>query len=136
MPPRGKRKYTLGDITDLLSEMLLAEKYILIVRKTSFTVRPTNEEVGPGRRMPCRLDDLKNRGKTEWLLVVLPLTTLKARDLVPEIKKMMGPLGKVGVLEKANELLLADTVGSLRRIHQKVNEMKVREAEKKGGKRG
>jgi hypothetical protein len=47
------------------------------------------------------------------------------------IKKMMGPLGKVRVLEEDNKLLLVDTVGSLRRIHQKVKDLESREATKK-----
>jgi type II secretory pathway component GspD/PulD (secretin) len=129
---KGKRKYTLQEINDLLSEMLLAENYILIIRKTSLGLKPADEEIRddePG--LLCPLDELKDRGKTEWVLVVLPLTTLKAKDLGPEIKKMMGPDGKVRVLEKANKLYLGDTVGNLRRIYQKVKDMQSKEAAKK-----
>ena len=42
--------------------------------------------------------------------------TLRARDFGREVKKLMGPFGEVIVLEKANQLILQDTAGNLRRI--------------------
>jgi RNA polymerase sigma factor (sigma-70 family) len=128
VPPKDKRRYTLGEITDLLNEILLAKKYILVRRAASFTVLPADEKVDPTLVPRVRPEDLAKRGKTELVTVVVPLTKLSAKDLAPEVKKIMGPFGEVVVLEKANRLVLQDTAGNLRHIYRVIQEI---EAEKK-----
>jgi type II secretory pathway component GspD/PulD (secretin) len=129
IPPEGKREYTLTEITDLLSEMLFAKKYIFAVRESSFTVLPAGEEVC-GRVALIRVKDLGKRGKMELGSMILRLTTLKAKELGPEVKKMMAPFGRVVVLEKSNTLCLFDTVGNLRRVHQMIKAREVRQTGK------
>jgi RNA polymerase sigma factor (sigma-70 family) len=125
-----QRQYTLEEITDHLNELLLAKNYLLVRREASFTVLLADEKIDATLLPRVRLDDLAKRGKTELVTVVLPLTHLYAQDIGPEVKKMMGPFGAVVILEKANRLILQDTAGNLRRIHELVKEVEAKEAEK------
>jgi type II secretory pathway component GspD/PulD (secretin) len=123
IPAKGKGKFTLAEITDILNEMLLTQKYILIRRDATFTVLPGDEKVDPILVPRVRLDDLAKRGKTELVSVLLPLTVLKAKDSAPEIKKLMGTFGDIVVLDKPNQFVLQDTAGNLRQIQQMIKDM-------------
>jgi type II secretory pathway component GspD/PulD (secretin) len=127
--PRNK-KYTLEEITDILNEALLAQKFILVRRAASFTVLPADEKIDPTLLPRVSLDDLEKRGRTELVTVMMPLK-LKANEIAPDVKKLLGPFGSVVVLEKANQLLLQDTAGNLRQICQTIKEIEVRDAGKK-----
>jgi RNA polymerase sigma factor (sigma-70 family) len=131
IPPRGKRTYTLAEITDILNEALLARKYLLLRRTATFTVLPADEKVDPTLVPRVRLGDLEKRGRTELVSVVLPLTRVRAKEVGGDVKKMLGPFGEVVVVEKGNLLLLQDTAGNLRRITQTIKDMETREAEKR-----
>jgi RNA polymerase sigma factor (sigma-70 family) len=131
--PRPGRRYTLAEITDVLNEALLAQKFILVRRPASFTVLPADERVDPTLLPQVPLDDLEKRGRTELVRVALPLKALSATDLGPEVKKMLGPFGEVVVLPRSNQLLLQDTAGTLRRALRTVQELEAKEGKKRGG---
>jgi hypothetical protein len=118
IPAKGKVRYTLAEITDILNEMLLSQKYILIRRDVTFTVLPADQKIDPVLVPRVRLDELAKRGKTELVSVVLPVTGPSAKELGPDVKKMLGPFGEIVVLEKVNQLILQDTAGNLRQIHE------------------
>jgi hypothetical protein len=80
-----------------------------------------------------RLDDLDRRGRTELVAVMLPLTTLSAEDVGPDVRKLLGPFGEVVVLVRANQLLLRDTAGNVRLVHETIKVMEAREARRKKG---
>jgi RNA polymerase sigma factor (sigma-70 family) len=136
IPPKGKRQYTLAEITDLLNEALLAQKYILIRRTATFTVLPADEKIDPSLVLRVSLDDLGERAKTELVSVELPLTDVSADDLGPDVKKMLGPFGDVVVLKRGNRLILQDTAGNLGRIVRTIRDIEAREAEKKRDSKG
>jgi RNA polymerase sigma factor (sigma-70 family) len=131
VPAPGKRQYTLEEITDFLNEALLAQKYLLVRRDASFTVLPAEEKIDPSLLPRVGVDDLEKRGKTELVTVMLALANLTAKELAPDVKKLLGPFGEVVVLEKANQFILQDTAGNLRRICQTIKDVEAREAEKK-----
>jgi hypothetical protein len=79
------------------------------------TILPVDEKIDPSIPPRITLDDLKDRGKTELVSVVLPLKSMTAKDAAPEIKRMMGALGEITVLSN-NQLVVQDTVGNLRRV--------------------
>ena len=132
IPPKGK-KFTLTEITDILNETLLSQKdkYILIRRAASFTVLPADEKVDPTFVPRVGLDDLDKRGKYELVSVVLSLTNLQAKEIAPDIRKMMGPFGDVTILEKSNQLVMQDMAGNLRVLRQTIKDMAALAAEKK-----
>ncbi len=123
--PRNK-KYTLEEITDILNEALLAQKFILVRRAASFTVLPADEKIDPTLLPRVSLDDLEKRGRTELVTVMMPLKR-KASEIAPDVKKLLGPFGSVVVLENANQLLLQDTAGNLRQICQTIKEIETRD---------
>jgi RNA polymerase sigma factor (sigma-70 family) len=136
IPPRGKRTYTLAEITDILNEALLERKYLLIRRTVTFTVLPADEKVDPTLVPRVRVGDLEKRGRTELVSVVLPLTRVRAKEIGGDVKKMLGPFGAIVVVEKGNLLLLQDTAGNLRRITQTIKDLETREAEKRPPSKG
>jgi type II secretory pathway component GspD/PulD (secretin) len=117
--PPGKQ-YTLPEIIDLINEALLSgsatQKYLLINRERSFALVPADEKIDPALLPRVRLDELALRGNTEIVSVVVPLRSVSAEDAAPEVKKLLGPFGNVVALARANQLVLVDTVGNLRRI--------------------
>jgi hypothetical protein len=121
IPPRGKQ-YTLAEIIDILNESLMQQKHILIRRERQFTILPA-DQIDPLLVPRVRIEDLEQRGSTELVSVVVPLKALAAGDIAPEIKKMLGPFGEVIVISQGNRLLLRDTAGNLRRIHQLIREL-------------
>src|SRR5215813_2502710 len=62
--------------------------------------------------------ELEKHANSELVSVVVPLTSIPAEDAASEMKKMLGPFGTVVPLLRANQLLLQDTVGNLKRISQ------------------
>jgi hypothetical protein len=124
VPPPGSvgatQGYTVPEIVDILNEALQQQKYLLIRRDTSFTLVPADEKIDPALVPRVGVDDLKNRGKTELVSILVPLKGAKAEDIAPEVKKMMGSFGEVIAL-RDNRLILQDTAGNLRRIVETID---------------
>jgi hypothetical protein len=129
IPPPGK-KYTLPEITDIINEGLLSQKGLLVRRNTTFSVLPADEKVDPILIPRVRLEELPKRGKTELISVVIPLTYLKAKDVGPEVKKLLGTFGDIVVMEKANQFVIQDTAGNLAQVNATIVDMEIREGVK------
>jgi general secretion pathway protein D len=116
---RGQ-KYSIPEIIDIINEGLLTneatQKYYLINRPTSFTLIPANEPVNPALIPPITVDQMKEHGNSELVQITYALKTLDASEFEPEVKKMMGPFGQTATLTQANQMVLTDTVGNLKRI--------------------
>jgi RNA polymerase sigma factor (sigma-70 family) len=121
-PPKNK-KYTLREITDILNEALLQSKYHLIRGDASFTLVPADQRLDPTFLPRVRLEDLSKRSKTDLVTVLVPVGNLNAKELAPDIKKLTGPFGEVIVLEKTNQLLLADSPVNLLSIYKAIQEL-------------
>lgn len=127
---KAGKKYTMPEVIDIINEGLLGSKFILIRRENSYTLVPADEKIR-GELVPrIRLEDMKTRGNTEIVSVVLPLKAMVAEDFAPEVKKMMGPFGEVVPLATTNQLVLQDSVGYLRPIVDMVQD--IEEKEEKG----
>jgi type II secretory pathway component GspD/PulD (secretin) len=120
IPPKNKRQYTLGEITDILNELLVAQDYILVRRTASFTVLPADEKIDLSLLPRVRVEDLKKRGRTELVTLVVTLKTHNAANVASQVKKLMGKFGAVVVLERTNQLVLQDTAGTLRQIQRTI----------------
>ena len=131
IPPKGKGKLSLVQITDALNEALMAKKYVLVRRTASFTVLPADETIDVTLVPRVRLEDLDKRGKTELVLVVMTLASQNAKDLAPDVRKIMSPFGQATVLNTPNLLVLLDTAGNLRHVCQMIKDIEARDAEKK-----
>jgi type II secretion system protein D len=118
----------MGEVIDIINDGLLSiaptQRYIMINRERNFTVLPADEKVDPAllpQISPEEIDD-STRGRNELVQVVLPLKTLDAETLAPEVKKTMGPFGEVSALPAGNQLFLIETVGNLRRIKKRLDD--------------
>jgi RNA polymerase sigma factor (sigma-70 family) len=137
VPPKGKQ-YTIPEIFDFINDALLAntnaQKYLLLRREKTFGLVPADERIDPTLVPRVGLAELDKRGRMELVKVVLPLTALTAKEIAPDVKKMLGPFGEVAALDKANQLLVQDTAGNVREVLQMIKDAEGREAEQKRGK--
>jgi type II secretory pathway component GspD/PulD (secretin) len=123
VPPPG-RSYSLAEVIDLLNDGLAASKFRLHRGTASLLLLPADERIDPALVPTVRPQDLAARGRTEVVRVVVPLQSLAARDLVPELKKLLlSPAGEAGTL--ANRLVLQDTAGNLRQVLDALQELEV-----------
>jgi RNA polymerase sigma factor (sigma-70 family) len=113
MPPKD-RQFTLDEITDLINESLMAQKFILIRRQASFLIHPADEKIDPTLIPRIELGELKERGKTELVQAVIPVPADAVQDLVPEIRKLLSPFGSANSVKGA--LVVMDTAGNVTRI--------------------
>jgi RNA polymerase sigma factor (sigma-70 family) len=133
IPPSSKKSYTLAEITDILNEGLLPGKFILVQRHASFTVLPADEKHDRSLLPRVRPEDLDKRGRTELVTVILPLTNLNTWNVSPDVKKLLGMFGEMVALDKANQIVVSDTVSNVRLIRELIRELEDREAAKQAG---
>jgi type II secretory pathway component GspD/PulD (secretin) len=106
---------TLGQTIDLLNEALAQEKYILIRGEQSFFIHPADEKL-PRTLIPLiSPDQLAKRGKTELVQVVVPLKTVVAEEIAPQVKKLLSTFGDVSAFG-TNQLVITDKAGTIRHI--------------------
>jgi len=119
--PDGKpREYTIPEVMDILNEALVQQKFLLVRRKNSFTVVPAEEKIDRSLLPTVTADALPNYGKTELVVLMHHLRNANDQELVPEIRKMMGPFGHVVAWNQMGTgratMILQDTAGNLTRI--------------------
>lgn len=110
------RKYTLAEIYDIINESLQTQqKYTLLRRETTLTLVPADEPI-PGPLVPrVKVEDLKARGKTEIVEVVVKPKRGNVDEMAPEIKRLLGDFGHVTPLTQSNQLILRADVSTLLR---------------------
>jgi type II secretion system protein D len=114
-PPKD-RKFTIGEVVDLLNEALIQQRFILIRRQISFYIHPSDEKIDASWVPRIELSELPNRGRTELVQVIIPLKTLSVEETTPEVQRMLTPFGLVSSLSKLNALVILDTAGNVQRI--------------------
>jgi type II secretory pathway component GspD/PulD (secretin) len=128
--PKDKQ-YTIDEVVDIINSRLedcqrRETYYYLISRERSFTLVPANEKIDPVGGPPrIRPEDLAKHGKKELVQLVLLLTHLKADDIAPQVKKMMGPFGEAVPMTHTgvNQIILIDTVENLRAVRKMIEEV-------------
>ena len=116
--PPAKASYTLPEAIDCINEALIDQKYILIQRLRSFTLVPTDEKIDPSLVPQIEIKNLPQYGETEIVRLAVPLKGLNADEMQEQVKRMMGKFSEVAAIPAANQLVLTDTVGSLKRVLQ------------------
>ncbi len=125
----ANKEYTIPQVIDILNEALLSNsqtnKYYLINRERSFTLVPADERIDMVLLPRIIPDEMSKHGDTELVSMVLPLKTLVADDVAPQIKKMMGPFGEAIPMThtNVNNLILLDTVGNLKLIVKMIDDI-------------
>jgi type II secretory pathway component GspD/PulD (secretin) len=128
------KAYTVPEIVDIINEALISrkdsQKYILVRRARSFTLVPVDESTDLPLMPRLTVAELDTRGDTELASVVVPLKSLVTADTASAVKKLMGPFGKLTVIEPANQMVLQDTAGILKRICKTIEEIERKETNK------
>jgi mRNA-degrading endonuclease HigB of HigAB toxin-antitoxin module len=122
IPPDGK-EYTLTEITDIINEGLMQQHYLLIPRRKdkSFTIFPADERIDPSLATEVKIDELKDLGKMELVLVTIPLPAdMKAKMWAPMLYKMSSQFGIITWYDQTNTLNVIDLVVRVQRIVQTV----------------
>ena len=117
LTPPADRRFTLGEITDMLNEAMIQQKFILVRRQATFVIHPADEKIDPTFIPRIEVDDLKNRGKTELVEVEIFLSNLDAAATATEVQKLLTPFGSVPYA-KGKRLVVQDTAGNISRIVQ------------------
>jgi hypothetical protein len=125
----GKKgqKYTMPQVIDIINDGLLAHKWVLLNRGTSFTLVPADEKIPPELVPRIAIEELNEHGNTEIVSTVYRCKSLVAEDSAPEVKKQMGPFGEIVPLVRANALLLQDTVANIKRIKKELDDQEGQE---------
>ncbi|HEX4608288.1 MAG TPA: sigma-70 family RNA polymerase sigma factor [Urbifossiella sp.] len=115
-PPAGRR-FTLSELTDLLNEAMGVQKLIIVRHPTMFTIWPADERIDPTRVLRIEESEILRRGKTEMVLCNIgPFKGASAKEVMPEVEKMLGPFGSAILLNSTDRIQVVDTAGNIRRI--------------------
>src|SRR5262249_17841703 len=125
-PPKDRR-FTMGEVIDLINEAMIPQKFILVRRQVSFTILPSDEKIDGSLIPRIVISELARRGKTELVQVLIPLKSLAVEDTMPEVQKMLTPFGTVSMLQKTNTLVIMDTAGNINRIYQTLMEVELKQ---------
>ena len=110
------------EIVDLYNEALAGEKYILVRREQSFGIYPADEKLPKDIIRRVTIADLPKLGKTEFVSVMIPLKSIAAADVQPQVKKMLSVFGDVYALGTSN-LVVEDKVGNIRTLILNLKEL-------------
>lgn len=116
LKPGADKKFTVGEMTDLLNESLAQQKWILIRGHQWFRIVSADEKIDPMLVPRVTLDDLKNRGNTELVQTVLKLPVDAGDVSDDELKRLLTPFGSLVRLKTS--ILVTDTVGNVVRIQK------------------
>jgi type II secretory pathway component GspD/PulD (secretin) len=117
------KAYSIPEVIDILNEGLLVQKLLLIRRDHSFALVSVDEPIDPALVPRVRSSELASRGNSELVSVTISLSNLSADDVAMEAERVMGPLGRAVPLSKANQIILQDTVGNLKRVMETIRAM-------------
>ncbi|MFM8271671.1 MAG: secretin N-terminal domain-containing protein, partial [Gemmata sp.] len=121
--PGKDRKFTIGEVTDLINETMMQQKFILIRRHMTFFIQPSDEKIDPTLLPRVAVAELPERGRTEIVQTVLPVEGMVVEDAAEELKRLLTPFGTMLPLKSPNALLIQDTVGNIVRIQKTLDEV-------------
>ncbi len=113
---KAGKEVTIGEVTDLINESLLAQKLLLVRRHTTYVVVPA-EKIDAKFVPAVELKDLPARGRTELVEVAMTLRGIDAEEVSDELKKLLTSFGEI-LLAKGKWLVVRDTAGNVARIRE------------------
>ncbi len=111
------REYTLGEVFDLLNEMLMSEhKHILLRRDSTLMIFPADGEIPNSFIQRIAVEDLPEHARTEIVEVTLTLKgSLNAEEFAVKAKRLLGSFSSVTPIDDTNQLIVRADVGTIRR---------------------
>jgi type II secretory pathway component GspD/PulD (secretin) len=110
------REYTPAEAIDLLNSVLLTKGFMLVRRGRMLQLFNTEDGIPDNAVSDVPLDTLDSKGEFEIVSVLFDLDKLKPEEAEAEVRKLLGPQGKVVTLGKSRQLRVIETAGRLRAI--------------------
>lgn len=126
-PPQGtfnytdSRRYTPAEALDVLNSVLLTKGYTLVRKDRMLFVINLEDEIPPNLVTDVPVSELDNRGEYELVRTLFQVRSMPAADAAAEVEKLIGPQGKVVVLERAGMIQVTETAGRLRTIRSVID---------------
>ena len=123
-PPAGK-KYTLGELIDLLNERLELDKFVILRKSMSFSTVPADVNIAKDYKQHVQTvtaDELFKRGKTEIVQMIMPLVSLQADEVRPQVGQLLSPFGVVSAFG-TDKLLVLDKAANVRSVYNLVQDI-------------
>lgn len=110
------KEYTPTEAIDLLNGWLLTKGFTLVRRERLLMCLNLKEGLPEGAIPRIPLEELAERGRFEFVSVLIPLTGRPAESVVEEVTPLLGTYGEAQALAATGQLLVTDSVSSIRRI--------------------
>ena len=114
------RTYSPAQALDLLNKVLITKGYRLIRHERMLFLLSSDDELPDTFAPRIAEADLDKQGDFEIVQCQFQLTKITAEEAEAEVKKLLGLQGKVIILSKARQLVVTDSVGSLRQIRNAI----------------
>lgn len=116
----NSRTYRLGDAMDVINRLLLDRGFSLVRRGRQLILIDQESDTAAGLISELAelvtSDELETRANSDIVRCVFALGSLSAEAAKVEIGQLIGPAGKVIVLESAKQVVVTETVGRLKAI--------------------
>ncbi|MEZ6131030.1 MAG: secretin N-terminal domain-containing protein [Planctomycetaceae bacterium] len=130
-PPPGtfnytdSKDYTPTEAIDLLNGWLLTKGFTLVRRERLLMCLNLKDGLPDGAIPRVTEEELAERGRFEFVSVLLPLAGRPPETALLEIKPLLGTYGKAEVLSATQQILVADAAQTVRTIQQVVEKIPV-----------
>ncbi|MEZ6043008.1 MAG: secretin N-terminal domain-containing protein [Planctomycetaceae bacterium] len=130
-PPPGTFNYTDSkdysptEAIDLLNGWLLTKGFTLVRRERLLMCLNLKGGLPDGAIPRVTEEELADRGRFEFVSVLLPLAGRPSETALLEIKPLLGTYGKAEVLSATQQILVADAAQTVRTIQQVVEKIPV-----------
>lgn len=116
---RDPRRYTVSQAIDVLNGALISKGFYLLRDDRILKVISLSEKGIPSELIPhVRPEELADRGDSEFVRVMFPLTKISAEDAEQDLNHLVGPYGKLAALGSINRLMVIDTARHARLIQE------------------
>ncbi len=116
-------KYTIGEALDVLNTQLVPRGYTLIHKGTYLIVFALKEPI-PADLMPrIKVEDLDQRGKSEFVTVSISLKNTLAKSVAEDLKSFKSEYGTITPFDATNRLMISDTVANIRLMRDYLTEI-------------
>jgi type II secretion system protein D len=122
---KPNRKYTFGELIDLLNEALELHRYVILRKEVSFSTIPSDVNIVKDYKQHVQTvtpEELSKRGKTEIVQVVIPLVSLSADDVRSQVKALLSPFGEVSAFG-TDKLLVLDKTANIRSVNNLIKQI-------------
>ena len=109
------RKYSFPEALDVINSVLLNKGFAVLTRD-NFLIVANVEDIPPHLVERIEVEDLPNRGRTEFVKVLITLEGMVAEQAKKDFDATKGPHGTIVALPSTNQLLIVDTAKTVQQI--------------------